>query len=92
MAETKTTKTTTSKKKSAFEGHPMVTIRLPMSRHEKDDEWVSVNGNPLQIKRGLDVQVPRCVSLLLEEKERLLMKVMENEEALSGKNSDNALN
>ena len=90
MAETKTTPK--SKKKSAFDGHPMVTIRLPVTRHEKDDEWVSVNGNPLQIKRGIDVQVPRCVALLLEEKERLLMRVMENEEALSGKNSDDALN
>lgn len=94
MAETKTTttKTAKTKKKSLFEGEPLVTIRLPITRTEKEDKWVCVNGKSMQIKRGVDVEVPLCVAKALEHQEKMLMEAMEYEAAIMGKASADELN
>lgn len=89
MAETKPTK---AKKKSLFEGEPKVTINIPISRYEKDDVWVAVNGKPMQIKRGEDVEVPKCIYEALKHQEKMLKVAMEYEAAASGKASDKELN
>ena len=89
MAETKTTK---SKKKSLFAGEEMVTIKLPLTRTEKDDVWVAVNGKSLMIKRGVEVEVPRCIALALEHQEKMLISVMEIEANAQGKASADELN
>ena len=89
MAETKTTKTNKSK---LFPNEPMVTVKLPLTRTEKADEWVAVNGKPMQIKRGVEVEVPRCIAKALEHRENMLMEAMEYEAAAMGKASADELN
>ena len=56
-----------------------VTIKLPLTRTEKDDVWVSLNGKPYLIKRGVEVEVPYGVAKILERKEKMLSIAMEFE-------------
>ena len=79
-------------KKGLFKGHPAVTIRLPLTRTEKDDKWVSVNGKSMQIKRGVDVEVPECIAEVLQHQEDMLREAMEYEAEAMGKASDEELN
>lgn len=91
MEETKTT-TTKSKKSKLFPNEPLVKIKIPITRTEKDDVWVAVNGNPLQIKRGVEVEVPKCFAEALEHSEKMLIEAMEYEAAVSGNASADELN
>jgi hypothetical protein len=50
----------------------MVKIRLPLTRNEKEDEYVAVNGKSYLIKRGVDVEVPEYVAEVLQHKEEML--------------------
>lgn len=65
MAEVKTAKT--------------VKIRLPLTRNEKDDVFVGLNGKTYLIKRGVDVEVPIGVAEILERREKMLELAMEYE-------------
>ena len=89
MAET--TKKTT-KNKSLFEGEEKVTIKLPLTRTEKDDVWVAVNGKAMQIKRGVEVEVPKCIYEVLQHKEEMLMQAFEYESNATGKAEHSELN
>jgi hypothetical protein len=91
MAES-TTKTTKAKKSKLFPDEPLVTIKLPLTRNEKEDKWVSVNGKSMLIKRGVEVEVPLCIAEVLEHQEKMLIASMEKQEALSGKASADELN
>lgn len=88
MAEAKKT----TKKKSLFPGEEMVKIKLPLTRTEKDDVWVAVNGKSMQIKRGVEVEVPKCIAEVLQHKEEMLMQAMEFEANAQGKANDSELN
>lgn len=79
-------------KKGLFKGHPAVTIRLPITRSEKEDKWVCVNGKSMQIKRGVDVEVPVCVAEVLKHQEDALRRTMEIENTAMSKASDEELN
>ena len=68
MAETN--KAATSKK---------VKIKLPLTRTEKDDVPVGLNGKTYLIKRGVEVEVPYGVAKILERKEKMLSIAMEFE-------------
>lgn len=81
MAETKT------KKSKLFPNEPLVTIKLPLTRTEKEDVWVAVNGKSMQIKRGVAVEVPRCIAEALEHQEQQTMVAVERMEALARKSS-----
>ena len=61
----------------------MVKIRLPLTRTEKDDVPVGVNGRTWLIKRGVDVEVPECVAEVLRHKEEMLEQAMEFEASAS---------
>ena len=86
MAETKT------KKSKLFPNEPLVTIKLPLTRTEKDDVWVAINGKSMLIKRGVEVEVPRCIATVLEQSDEMLLKSIEKQEALQSKASANELN
>jgi hypothetical protein len=58
-----------------------VKIKLPLSRTEKDDVFVGLNGKTYQIKRGVEVEVPAGVAKILERQEKMLRVAMEKEEA-----------
>ena len=80
MAETKTTK---AAEKVAEE--KKVKIRLPLTRTEKNDVLVGVNGNTWLIKRGEEVEVPECVAEVLQHKEEMLSEAMAFEEQAASK-------
>ena len=56
-----------------------VTIKLPLTRTEKDDVFVGLNGKTYLIKRGVDVEVPEGVAKILERREKMLSDAMEFE-------------
>lgn len=91
MAETKTT-TTKTKKSKLFPNEPLVTINIPITRSEKEDVWVAVNGKSMQIKRGIDVEVPLCIAKALEHSQNMLIEAIEYEAAAQGKASADELN
>ena len=55
----------------------MVTIRLPRSRKDEGDVFVSVNERTFLIKRGVAVEVPKCVAEVLEHREIMLEEAYE---------------
>lgn len=63
-----------------------VKIRLPLTRTEKNDEYVAVNGKTYLIKRGETVEVPDFVAEVLQHKEEMLSLAMAFEE--QAKNTD----
>lgn len=91
MAETKTT-TPKTKKSKLFPNEPLVTIKLPITRTDKEDKWVAVNGKSMQIKRGVEVEVPLCIAKALEHQEKMLIEAMEFEASVMGKASADELN
>ena len=66
------TNTTTDKVK-------MVKIKLPLTRTEKEDVYVAVNGKTFQIKRGEAVEVPEYVKEVLDHQEEMLAEAYEFE-------------
>lgn len=56
-----------------------VTIKLPLTRSEKDDVFVGLNGKTFLIKRGVNVQVIEPVAKILERREKMLSMAMEFE-------------
>ena len=90
MAETKTT--TTKKKSKLFPNEPTAVVNIPITRSETDDVWVAVNGKSMQIKRGIDVEVPLCIAEALEHSQNMLIEAIEYEAAAQGKITANELN
>lgn len=58
-----------------------VKIRLPLTRTEKDDVYVAVNGKSYLIKRGETVEVPDFVAEQIRHREEMLSISMAYEEA-----------
>lgn len=61
--------TTTNTKK-------MVTIRIPRTKADEEDVFVSVNMETYLIKRGVEVEVPDYVAEVLRHKEEMLENIM----------------
>ncbi len=57
----------------------MVKIRLPLSRSESEDEYAGLNGKTYQIKRGVEVEVPKGVAEIFRNREEMLSIAMEFE-------------
>lgn len=53
-----------------------VKIKLPRTRSEQEDVFVSVNNRTFLIKRGEEVEVPACVAEVLAHQEKMLEKIM----------------
>ena len=58
-----------------------VKIRLPKTRGEQEDVFVSVNNRTFLIQRGVEVEVPESVAEVLRHQEEMLEKIMEFETA-----------
>ena len=69
MAETKEVKQAETKEK-------MVKIRIPRERANQEDVFVSVNMRTWLIKRGETVEVPECVTEVLQHQEEMLEKIV----------------
>ena len=72
MAETK--KTEQPKQKT-------VTIRIPRTKADQEDVFVSVNLNTYAIRRGVEVEVPDFVAEVLRHQEEMLESIMLFEQA-----------
>lgn len=57
-----------------------VKIKIDLTRTEKDDVYVALNGKSYLIKRGVEVEVPVGVAEILQHKEDMLAIAMEFEE------------
>ena len=64
-----------------------VKVKLPLTRYEKDDVYVAINGKSYLIKRGESVEVPEEVVEVLENKEKMLAVAYAFEEEASAKAS-----
>ena len=58
-----------------------VTIKLPLTRSEKEDVFVGLNGRSYLIKRGEYVQVDENIAKILERREKMLSQALEFEAA-----------
>ena len=77
MAETKKTAAT---KEAEAPVEKMVKIRIPRTKKEEEDVFVSVNLRTWLIKRGVEVEVPECVAEVLRHQEEMLEEIMLFEE------------
>lgn len=74
--------TTTEEKVVPTTEEKRVTIRLPLSREEREDVYVGLNGNGYLIKRGVNVDVPAGVAEILRRREEMLEKAFAYEDQL----------
>ena len=65
--ETVTDKPVTEEKK--------VKIKIPRGRKDEGDVFVGINERTWLIKRGVEVEVPECVAMLLEDREMMLDRI-----------------
>lgn len=54
----------------------MVRIKIPRTKADQEDVFVSVNLRTFLIKRGVDVEVPECVAEVLRHQEEVLEEIM----------------
>ena len=64
----------------------MVKVKIPRTKANQEDVFVSVNNYTCIVKRGEYVEVPDFVAEVLEHQEEMLGKIMEYEDALKKKN------
>lgn len=74
--------TTTEEKIVPTTEEERVTIRLPLSREERDDVYVGLNGKSYLIKRGVNVDVPAGVAEILQRREEMLEIALAYEDQL----------
>jgi hypothetical protein len=79
MATEKTTKAAENAAVKKQAKPKTVKIKLPLTRTEKDDVYVGLNGKGYLIKRGVEVEVPYGVAEILEHREKMLSIAMEYE-------------
>ena len=63
----------------------MVKIRIPRTKAEQEDVFVSVNMETFLIKRGVEVEVPDYVAEVLRHQEEMLENIMLFNEAKASK-------
>ena len=68
MAENENVTKTTKRK--------MVKIKIPRTKADQEDVFVSVNMETFIIKRGVEVEVPDYVAEVLQHQEEMLEKIM----------------
>jgi len=54
----------------------MVKIKIPRTRADEEDVFVSVNMETYLIKRGVEVEVPDYVAEVLQHQEEMLENIM----------------
>ena len=63
----------------------MVKIRIPRTKADQEDVFVSVNLRTWLVKRGVEVEVPECVAEVLRNHEKALEEIMLFEERVQHK-------
>ena len=57
----------------------MVKVRLPLTKELKDDVFVRVNERTWLIKRGVEVEIPKCAAEVLHNSEVQMLEAIEFE-------------
>lgn len=65
-----------TKKPQAADGCKLVKLRIPRTKAEEEDVFVSVNNYTCIIKRGVEVEVPDFVAEVLRHQEEMLETIM----------------
>ena len=68
-------------KKTAAPKQKMVKIRIPRTKKDEEDVFVSVNNYTCIIKRGVEVEVPDYVAEVLRHQEEMLEQILLFDEA-----------
>jgi hypothetical protein len=68
-------------KKTEAPKEKMVKIRIPRTKADQEDVFVSVNMRTWLIKRGVEVEVPECVAEVIRHSEEMLENIMLFDEA-----------
>ena len=63
------------------QGEQLVSIRLPLTKEEKDAVYVRVNERTWLIPRGVTVEVPACVVEVLDHAEAATLESMKFQSA-----------
>ena len=71
--------TTTNKPETEVK-EKTVKVRIPKTKEQQDDVFVSVNNRTWQIMRGVEVEVPECVAEVLMHQQEMLEEAMAFEE------------
>ena len=58
----------------------LIKIKLPLTRNDKEDVFVGINGHTWQIARGVEVELPWNVVKVLQRQEKMLALALEFEE------------
>lgn len=67
-------------------GPKMVKVRIPRTKKDEEDVFVSVNLRTYIIKRGVEVEVPDFVAEVLRHQEEMMEEIMLFEDAVQNKN------
>ena len=87
MATKKNEAVEAEKNETAVETGPkMVKVRIPRTKADQEDVFVSVNNYTCIIKRGVEVEVPDYVAEVLRHQEEMLEEIMLFEDAAQKKN------
>lgn len=68
-------------KKTEAPKEKMVKIRIPRTKKDEEDVFVSVNLRTYAIKRGVEVEVPDFVAEVLRHQEEMMEDIMLFDEA-----------
>ena len=63
----------------------LVKIKIPKTKSQQDDVFVSVNNRTWQIQRGVYVEVPACVAEVLQHAEDMETEAARFEEQVRSK-------
>lgn len=66
---------------TAEKAEKKVKLRIPRTKSENDDVYVSVNDRSWLIRRGEEVEVPECVAEVLLHQEQMLEEAYQYAEA-----------
>lgn len=76
MATKKTEAVNEAVNEAVETGPKMVKIRIPRTKADQEDVFVSVNLRTYMIKRGVEVEVPDFVAEVLRHQEEMLEEIM----------------
>ena len=63
----------------------MIKIRLPRTRDDEGDEFISVNNRRWQIQRGVEIELPECAVEVLRHREEMMESIVLFENANESK-------
>ena len=66
-------------------GPKMVKVRIPRTKKDEEDVFVSVHLRTYIIKRGVEVEVPEFVAEVLRHQEEMLEEIMLFDDAVQNK-------